>query len=343
MEIKTILLSTLLCFGVTAWGQTPVTTSDMDAEKKKEINELKKNGEAYYSDTYHVLKPEDADLVEIQQRSKDMLKAHVVEIFYKRMGMSKDDVKEIWAVLDKNCQNIVVKKGDLFRIFTYVMKNVLNPDAVEETVSGGDVETPDSNHVISTSDSALQPEVKADTVIVSEPSVPQPMPQPENKIDSVTTVLPESISEPQSKLKPEAVEIVVSDSITSQQISQSEVKDSIATITPAPVPEPKPEPAPIPEIEIPILCQNLIAKGTFDKVYRYLEQEKTYQRLMFGAAKVMQRPEKCYIVLTDRTSGEIVAVLDKGKSERMNFITKKMDHFRNYQGRNYKAIFVQEY
>ena len=64
---------------------------------------------------------------------------------------------------------------------------------------------------------------------------------------------------------------------------------------------------------------------------------------MYGTAKTMQRPEKCYIVLTDKTTGALVAVLDKGQSDRMNFVTKKMDHFRNYQGGNYKAIFVQEY
>ena len=91
------------------------------------------------------------------------------------------------------------------------------------------------------------------------------------------------------------------------------------------------------------MCQNLIAKGNFDKVYRYLKQEMIYQRLIYGSAQKMQRHEKCYIVLTDKTTGSIVAVLDKGESERMNFVTKKMDNFKNYQGGNYKAIFVQEY
>ena len=109
--------------------------------------------------------------------------------------------------------------------------------------------------------------------------------------------------------------------------------------------EPKQEPAsrPAPEVSVPELCQNIIAKENFDTIYRFLQQEKTYQRLMYGTAKTMQRPEKCYIVLTDKTTGALVAVLDKGQSDRMNFVTKKMDHFRNYQGGNYKAIFVQEY
>ena len=128
MKIKLFLFFFLL--GVNVWGQIPETNPEETA-KKKEINTLKKNGEAYYSDVYHEVTAEEADLAEAQQRSKDMLRAHVVEVFSKRMGMSKEDVREIWAVMEKNCQNIVVKKGDLFRVFTYVMKNALNPNASE--------------------------------------------------------------------------------------------------------------------------------------------------------------------------------------------------------------------
>ena len=302
MNLKLVLLSVMLGFGVTVWGQAPVTTPE-DAAKKKEINTLKKEGEAYYSDVYHEMKVEnEAELAEAQQRSKDMLKAHVVEIFYKRMGMTKEDVREIWKVLEKNCQHIVVKRGDLFRVFTYVMKNALNPDATFVPAEGEVASVqPDSIQELSSLS-----DVKADTVVTSSVTLePEPVIQPEIKVDTVAVVL--SVPEPEQK------------------------------------PEPMPEPEPTPEIIVPELCQKLIAKGNFDQVYRFLQQEKAYQRLMYGTARTMQRPEKCYIVLTDKTSGAIVGVLDKGESERMNFVTKKMDHFRNYQGGNYKAIFVQEY
>lgn len=302
MNLKLVLLSVMLGFGVTVWGQAPVTTPE-DAAKKKEINTLKKEGEAYYSDVYHEMKVEnEAELAEAQQRSKDMLKAHVVEIFYKRMGMTKEDVREIWKVLEKNCQHIVVKRGDLFRVFTYVMKNALNPDATFVPAEGEVASVqPDSIQELSSLS-----DVKADTVVTSLVTLePEPVIQPEIKVDTVAVV--PSVPEPEQK------------------------------------PEPMPEPEPTPEIIVPELCQKLIAKGNFDQVYRFLQQEKAYQRLMYGTARTMQRPEKCYIVLTDKTSGAIVGVLDKGESERMNFVTKKMDHFRNYQGGNYKAIFVQEY
>jgi hypothetical protein len=63
---------------------------------------------------------------------------------------------------------------------------------------------------------------------------------------------------------------------------------------------------------------------------------------MYGRADQMQRHEKCYIVVADEGTGALVAVLDKGESDRMNFITKQMDHFRNYKS-GYKVVFVQEY
>ena len=315
MKIKLIVLFAFL--SVNVMGQAPVTTPE-EMAKKKEINALKKNGEAYYADIYHEIKAEESDLAEAQQRSKEMLQAHVIEIFSKRMGMSKQDVRDIWAVLEKNCQNIVVKRGDLFRVFTYVMKNAINPNASVEAVES--VETPVA---AAPAPQLQQPEVKVDTVAVA-PSTPVVLPQAPQSEVKVDSVVAQPIASP----------------VPAEPAVVSETKPE-----PKPVVQPEPEPTPIPvvEVEVPLLCQKLIEKGSFDKVYRYLQQEKTYQRLMYGSARTMQRPEKCYIVLTDKTSGSIVAVLDKGETDRMNFVTKKMDRFRNYEGGNYRAIFVQEY
>ena len=330
MKIRLILL--LVLISVHAWGQAPVTTPEETA-KKKEINTLKKNGDAYYADMYHEIKVEDADMTEAQRRSKEMLRAHVVEIFSKRMGMTKEDVREIWSVLEKNCQNIVVKKGDLFRVFTYVMKNALNPGEQVADATGGEVAMP-----------APQPEPKKETVaavpvaVAAAPAAqPQPAPKPEVKPVPKPEPQPVPVQQAQPQPTPQPAP-------QPQPAPKPEPKP-VPQPQPAPVVQPAPAPAaqPVPEVVVPVLCQNLIAKGNFDKVYRYLQQEKTYQRLMYGTARTMQRPEKCYIVLTDKTSGAIVAVLDKGESERMNFITKKMDHFRNYEGGNYRAIFVQEF
>lgn len=110
-----------------------------------------------------------------------------------------------------------------------------------------------------------------------------------------------------------------------------------------PVVEPEPEPEPEIVVEIPALCQTMIDKGNMSDLMRFLNTEKNYQRLMYGNSSTMQYPEKCYIVIIDKETREIVSVLDKGQRERMNFITKEMDRYSNYRRGNYAAVFVQEY
>ena len=269
--MKFIFSLLFLLFTVNVMGQLPVTDPEETA-RKKEINSIKKTGEAVYADVYQEATTEEAALSEAEQKSKEMLKTHVYEIFSKRMGMSKEDVREIWKVLESKCKHIVVKRGDLFRVFTYVMKNAVGSSDPTDLIA--------ENTQPATSNNISTPE-------------------------QVTTSAP----------KPE----------------------------PAPVSTPKPEPATQSEVVVPVLCKTIIEKGNFDNVYKYLKREKAYQRLMYGTARNMQYPEKCYIVLTNKGTGEIVAVLDKGQSERMNFVTMKMDRYSNYRGGNYSAIFIQEY
>jgi hypothetical protein len=105
----------------------------------------------------------------------------------------------------------------------------------------------------------------------------------------------------------------------------------------------EPKPVPVVEVSIPELCQTMIDKGNMKDLMRFLNQEKRYQKLMFGNSSSMQRPEKCYVVILDKATQNIVSVLDKGDAERMNFMTKKMDRYANYRNGNYAAVFVQEY
>ena len=75
----------------------------------------------------------------------------------------------------------------------------------------------------------------------------------------------------------------------------------------------------------------------------FLDSEKTYEKLIYGNQKAMKKPADCYIVIVEKSSRKIVAVLDKGENDRMNFVSKSMDHFNNYRGTGeYSAVFVQE-
>ena len=298
--MKFIFSLLFLLFTVNVMGQLPVTDPEETA-RKKEINSIKKTGEAVYADVYQEATTEEAALSEAEQKSKEMLKTHVYEIFSKRMGMSKEDVREIWKVLESKCKHIVVKRGDLFRVFTYVMKNAVGSSDPTDLIA--------ENTQPATSNNISTPEQVTTSAPKPEPA---PAPKPEVKPEP-KPVVPTSAPKPEPKPEP------------------------------APVSTPKPEPATQSEVVVPVLCKTIIEKGNFDNVYKYLKREKAYQRLMYGTARNMQYPEKCYIVLTNKGTGEIVAVLDKGQSERMNFVTMKMDRYSNYRGGNYSAIFIQEY
>ena len=100
---------------------------------------------------------------------------------------------------------------------------------------------------------------------------------------------------------------------------------------------------PVVEVVVPDVCKTMLSKRSMNELMRFLNQEKKYQRLMFGNRNSMQFLDKCYIVIIEKSTQSIVAVLDKGESERMNFVSKKMDNLTNYRGGNYAAVYVQEY
>ena len=124
VKMRTKLSALFFGLAISLWGQNSITSSE-DIIKGKEINNIKKTEGALYADTYQEITADEAELAEAQKRSMDMLKTHVIEVFSKRLNMTNEDVREIWSTLESRCKNIVVKKGDLFRVFTYVMKNSL--------------------------------------------------------------------------------------------------------------------------------------------------------------------------------------------------------------------------
>ena len=319
LSILFLLFTTHLC------AQDIITPDDV--AKKNEINSIKLAGEAIYADTYQEVSADEAELAEAHRRSKDLLKAHVIEIFAKRLHMDKKDVQEIWSVLENRCENIIIKKGDLCRVFTYVMKNAI----------GASLSKNKGNEEVNK-------EVKEVAMVAPKPE-PKPEPKVEPKVEVVSEVMVEPKVEKKVEVKPEP-------KVEPKPETKPEPKPE-PKVEPKPEPkvEPKPEPAPAPapvvapasEVVVPALCQTMHAKGNMNDLMRYLNQEKRYQRLMFGNFNSMQYPSKCYVVIIDKSTRNIVSILDKGENERMNFITKQMDRYSNYRGGNYAAIFVQEY
>jgi hypothetical protein len=144
----------------------------------------------------------------------------------------------------------------------------------------------------------------------------------------------------QPEVKEESVEKVKEETVVETPEKKEEAKKDEGT--PLVKILPAEQVIPAPEVVIPELCQKLIATKNFDGLMAFLKKEKAANKLMWGNANRMQRHGLCYIVALDRVTKEIVAVLDKGEAERMNFMNKKMEHARIYRG-THSCVFVQEY
>lgn len=329
MKIKITLLL-LLCAITTAWAQNPndaATAEEM--ARKKEINNIKLSESAVYADVFEQATDEAEALAKSQERSKQMLQTHLIEIFVKRMNMSKADVQEIWKTIESKSQNIVLKKGDLFRVFTYVMKDAMGIEYKKP-------ENPRTSKLGETTTAPAQTVEAIDSTSIA-------------KMAEVVTGGQDSINHVSEATKTVATNFQPAVQPAEPE-TKAEVKDTVAVAKPV-VPQPAPEVKveektviePASEVVIPALCQNIIATESWKPLTSFLSKEKNKHTLMFGGANKMQFHDKCYIVIVDRSTQKIIAVLDKGQNERMNFITKKMDNYKNYKGGNYSSVFVQEY
>lgn len=307
--------------------------SDQDAnQKSKAINQVKLSEQAMYAEVVE-LASDDFEAVSLaQQKTINKLQNNVIEACAKKINITKEQAKEIFDVIDDKCQNVVIRKGDMVRVFAYIAKDAVGlgrKKAKQEDIDA--IFGPD--------------EEEADSTLIAD-NTAQAMNLLMGKNDSIDNV---------SYQQPPTTTRTTTTVVTTTAVTQPVVVTTQPVVTPvqsvvvsaqpvvAPAPEPKVEPAPEVEVVVPALCQTMIEKKNMKELMRYLSQEKRYHRLMFGNSGAMQRPEKCYVVILDKVTQNIVSVLDKGETERMNFMTKKMDRYSNYRNGNYAAVFVQEY
>lgn len=323
-----------------------------DVQKKKEINEIKLGEQAVYAEVIE-LATDDFEAVNLaQQRSINKLQNNVIEACAKKMNMSKEDVKEIFDIVDDKCQNVVIKKGDMLRVFSYIAKDAVglgrkktSKEELEEIFGTDSIDMNVAQIIADTTQVVTQAAVvqNVDKAVEQAIQVAGQAVQANGQVStpvSQTVVVVQQPAQSSASVVPPAQTVVVV-----QQPAAATTQTSVVAAPVAEVKEAVPavEEKPAVEVAIPSLCQAMISKGNMNDLMRYLNQEKNYHRLMFGNFNAMQYPEKCYIVLIDKSTRNIVSVLDKGETERMNFITKKLDRYSNYRGGNYAAIFVQEY
>lgn len=363
--------------------------NNSDDAKQKKINEIKWSENAVYAEVldYMADDGDDTFISLAEQKSMALLQSHVIEIFAKRLKMSKQDVQEIWDVVEDKCQYIELKKGDIVKVFTYVMKDALGltlsapKDKDLQQYFSNDPELPEmtevkkltptvdtqvavaSNIPSATDNSTAIRDIVSDVRVEAEPvAEPAPVVESAPVVEAAPVVAPEpaqetlAMAEPKPEPEPVAEPAPVVASAPAPVAEPKPVAEPTSAVqpepapivepesAPAPVAEPEPvaAPAPAPEVVVPELCQNMLAKQTLPKLLSFLDSEKTYEKLIYGNQKSMKNPDNCYIVIVEKSSKKIVAILDKGKEDRMNFVTKEMDHFNNYRGTGeYSAVFVQ--
>ena len=295
------------------------------AQKTKAINEVKLSEQAMYAEVVE-LASDDFEAVSLaQQKTINKLQNNVIEACARQMNITKEQAKEIFDVIDDKCQNVVVKKGDMVRVFAYIAKDAVG-------LGRKKAKQKDIDEIFGPDES------DSDSTMVAEQTA-QAMNLLMGKKDSIDNV---------SYQQPVETTTTTTTVVTTREVTKPVVEPVVASAPePKPVVEPvakvEPKPVPVVEVSIPELCLTMIDKGNMKELMRFLNQEKRYQKLMFGNSSSMQRPEKCYVVILDKATQNIVSVLDKGDVERMNFVTKKMDRYANYRNGNYAAVFVQEY
>lgn len=243
--------------------------------KEDSVFSIKFKEQAHYAETViDMITEDDAKVSAARQQSMLLLQTHIIEIFSKYFKMTNQDVREIWDVIEDKCQNVEVKRGTLWRVFTYMAK-----DAFKGLIGGKVKDLSEEDMEI-----LFGP-------IIPDPLPPLPEPDPYIPVDTIT-------------------------------------RDSIRIIPPTPY--------------IPELCKKMMDKENVTALIKYLSVCAFYHELFYGNLHEMQTISNCYVVIIEKASQKIKAILDKGDSARLNFMTKKMDYYGNYDNTLYEMIFVQE-
>ena len=317
-------------------------TSQENQAKEDSIFNVKISEEAHYAEvTIDYITKDDKDVNAQEMDARRLLQAHIIEIFSKRFNMNNEDVQEIWDVIDDKCQNVEIKRGDLFSVFSYITKDAFKGLFGRKKLKP--LTEQDSLILFGPKEKVALP--KAEPLVAAK-TEPETVAEKEQTVEEVKEAVEVKAEVAEVKVavaeKAEVAEAVIEKAEVKAEKVVEEVKTVVEEIKAEVKPEVKAQVTEQPEVIVPDLCQTMIAKENFQALMGFLDQEKTYGKLFFGGINNMQNLEKCYVVILDKNTGKIVGVLDKGKGNRMNFMTRQQDRHDNYTREGYRKIFVQE-
>lgn len=316
----------LFCL-IPLWGMSQ-EVKNAEAGEKEKIKEIKLSEQYVYAETVA-----ENNLSEAQQNSMDLLRTNVNSIFAERLGMPKEDVEEIWDVIEDKCQNITVKKGDLFRVFTYILKDYIMPGKHKSKLK--EVVTEDTEQVEESvvtekvgllADALVNDSLPTETkeqILAYTPAV-TPEATIEQKTDTVAPATPAEVVEP--------VAVAVAPvTVVPEPVA---VTPAAVAVAPEPVAVAQPVVAAEPEkakLVVHPLIGELLETKTYKELITLLDKKKEEGALIYGRIKTMKSPEKSYLAIFNKQS-EVVTILDKGTDERLNLKTNTADRLKNYGG-----------
>ncbi len=337
---KLSYLFILLLFPIVAFAQE---ATEQDKENKEKIKEIKLSEDYVYADAV----TED-NLSEAQQNSMDLLRANVNAIFAERFHMPKEDVEEIWDVIEDKCQNVTIKKGDLFRVFTYIMKDYLFPgkkkkkvkneelaevkpskdeiEEVSEALVNDSLPTASQNEIL-----AFVPDAKPDVSSQLEPQQTQEAGESEATLqDKAQEVVSEVTGDPTEVVT--EVPVAVATSVATEEPVTTTVIATPVTQVEEPVAA-EPEDITVSSPSAPALdpiVKELLEIQTYKELISLLDQKKEEGTLIYGRIKTMRSPDRCYLAIFKKS--EVITILGKGDKERLNLKTNTEDSLNNYKG-----------
>lgn len=342
---KLSYLFILLLFPIVAFAQEATV---QDKENKEKIKEIKLSEDYVYADAVT-----EENLSEAQQNSMDLLRANVNAIFAERFHMSKEDVEDIWDVIEDKCQNVTIKKGDMFRVFTYIMKDYLFPgkkkkkvkneelvkvkpskdeilpdeiEEVSEALVNDSLPTASQNEIL-----AFVPDAKPDVTSQPEPQQTQEAGESEATLqDKAQEVVSEVTGDPTEVVT--EVPVAVATSVATEEPVTTTVIATPVTQVEEPVAA-EPEDITVSSPSAPALdpiVKELLEIQTYKELISLLDQKKEEGTLIYGRIKTMRSPDRCYLAIFKKS--EVITILGKGDKERLNLKTNTEDSLNNYKG-----------
>lgn len=348
------------------------------AKLKKEMNDIKRSEDFVFAEGFAEYLSDEGDKAVSQATQQSMMKlqTQVMTVFAQHLHMSKEDVQAIWDVIEDKCQNVEITAGDVTRSFFYVSKEVLSgimPDINlfpnrKKKAEQLEAATPAPTPVAQPEIAQAEP-IKAEPVVAqnTEPVVAQVVEAKkegqEVKVEETEVAVEEQNADVQTQVVVQTQTTTTQVSVVTQTVEEAKQETIPVKADPVVIEAPKeevpvvavtpttpvvetPVPAPAPtavKVSVPALCQAMLDKKNYKALISYLQTEKAYEKLIYGPENRMARTAQCYIVIVEKATQNIVTVLDKGVTERMNFVTGAKDDLANYMlAGGYLAIFVQE-